>query len=166
MTDYQNFKSDRIYDLYKTMWQKVADENSGGNVDAAMKRFDIRRGYADDWDSITESDYSYDWSSDGDQITAGAAFLMDPVQKFECVGVYGWNNGNVSTTVNHLEVWLNNEKVREYFGYEVTSQPDGIYIFDDPIYGSKSQVLKVIPNTTSASSTSRAFPLFFVIKTK
>jgi len=165
MTDYAEYKAQGIDAMEAKMWQTVATKN-GISVDVAKERFYLRMGMAEDFDGFTESDYSYDWSSDGDQTTSGAAFLMQPVDKFEAVGVFGWINGNVSTTVNHLEVWINNEKVREYFGYLLSSEENGTYLFDDPIFVSKTQTLKVIPNTTSASATSMAFPLFWVIKTR
>jgi len=165
MTDYAEYKAQGIDAMEAKMWAAVARKNNI-SVPQARDMFYMRMGMAEDWDSMSESDYSYDWSSDGDQTTSGASFLMQPVDKFEAVGVFGWINGNVSTTVNYLEVWINNEKVREYFGYLLSSEENGTYLFDDPIFVTKTQSLKVMPNTTSASSTSKAFPLFWVIKTK
>lgn len=165
MTDYAEYKAQGIDAMEDKMWLAVA-KRYGISVADAKTRFYLRMGMAEDWDGMSESDYSYDWSTDGDQTTSGASFLMQPVQKFEAVGVFGWVNGNVSTTINHLEIWLNTEKVREYFGYLLASEPNGTYIFDDPVFASETQTLKVIPNTSSASSTSKAFPLFWVIKTK
>lgn len=165
MTDYANFKGDRALELYALMWQAVAERNNI-TVPDAKRRFYLRKAMAEDFDGLAESDYSYDWSTDGDQITAAARFFMEPVERFECAGMYGWVNGNLATALNYLEIWLNNEKVREYFGYELSSEENGKYLLDDPVYATKTQVLKIIPNTTGASATAKAFPMVWVIKSK
>lgn len=161
-------KLERIYEsevraLIDTMWS-VAAKGQGISIDEARNRYEMRQLMAEDWDGMTESDYSYDWSTDGDQNTSGARFTMEPIDRFEVVGVYGWMNGNCSTTINHIEVWKNNSKKREWFGQQLAAEENDKTIFMDPIYAIKSEILKVIPNTTGAAATSKAFPMGFVIK--
>lgn len=163
--EYAGFKEDRVKELYNMMWQVAADINHIA-VEEAKRRFQIRKVWAEDWDTNTSGDYSHDWSTDQEQLTAGSAYIMNPIDKFEVVGLYGWHNGNCDYTIRWLRVKIGTEIVREYFGFELASELNGIYIFDDPIFATKTQPLYVYPYTESGSATSRANPLGWVIKAK
>ena len=178
------FEDNVLFALHEEMFQAIAHRN---NIDIrrAKSEYILKPGTAEDWDGMAESEYWYDWSSDGDQ----HQFNMQPIQNFECVGVYGWLNGNLDNTINHLEIWINNEKVREYPGYLLYSFQNKKYlvsdainqsriddllsnekisnklcIFKEPVYAMSTQTLQIFPNTTNASVVSKAFPLFWIIK--
>lgn len=165
MVELQRFKEDRVIELYNRMWQ-VVSERTALSVDDARRRYEIRKLWSEDFDGHTESDYIYSWSVDGDQTTDGDTFHMQPITRFEVIGVYGWHNGNVGITVNFIKVFINNTKIREYFGRELASEINDVYVFDDPFYVTATQNFKMEPNTTGASATSRAFPLGWVIRAR
>lgn len=147
------------------MWLRVAQINCGGNVAQAKQWYYIRLMMSEDWDSHTESDYSYDWDTAGDQTTAGSAFQMRPVEKFQAVLIAGWHNGTLDANdMNHLEVWIGTTKKREYPGYPFNQQEYGLTMFIDPLIAMKGEDLQVIPNVAAAASADeRAGPFGFVI---
>lgn len=165
MVEIARFKEDRIAELYNKMWQVVADKNDIP-VDQAKMKFEIRQLWVEDFDGQSEATYVFDWSTDGDQTANAKTFNMQPVTKFEIVGIYGWHNGNAGITVNALKIWINNTKIREYFGRQLAGELNDTYVFDDPFYVSKTQNMRFIPNTTGGSATTRAFPLGWIVRAR
>ena len=161
--DVVRFKEDRIIKLYNKVWQVLSDKRKI-SVEAAKLRFEIRQLWSEDFDGHTESNYIYDWSTDGDQAADWATFHMQPITKFEIVGVYGFHTGNVGVAINYIKVWINNTKIREYFGHEIAAALNDVYVFDDPFYITRTQNWRMEPNTTVGSATTRAFPKGWIIR--
>lgn len=182
--EYTSFEEMRMQELYNIMWEAAAEINNISVINA-KSIFTIRSGIAEDFDKFYEHEYEYDWTRNGDHI----AFEMSPIYKFEVVGIFGWINGNLGDHVEHIEIWIGNEKLREYPGYllwSVSNTPHIIdkiidkedilnilenykitnkrFLFTDPVFGTKDKVLRIIVNTFNASRKSKAFPLFWVIK--
>ena len=147
--------------LVDGMWAATSRIH-GVSRDEARHRYNIRPFRADDWDGLRESQYTYDWSTDGDQ----TAFKMEPIDRFEVAGIYGWMTGNCGSTVRHLEVWANHRKVREWCGAQLSPDLNGLSIFFDPFFAKKPDNLRVVPCTTAASQYAKAFPIGLVIEKK
>jgi len=161
-----DWKGSRVIELYNKMWQVLA-KRKGISLDEARQTHEVRALWIEDFDGHRESDYILLWGSyDGDQVVDHEMFAMQPVQRFEIVGIYGWANGNAGRTVNSLKVWVDNVKIREFPGIFLSSEMNDSFIFDDPFYVSKTQNLRIIPNTTGAGPYTRAFPLGWGIKAR
>ena len=158
MSDFETIYDQQVKALMNKMWQQVAVAKNI-SVDDAKGKFEMRTLWAEDFDSVDESDYSYDWSSNGDQET----FKMLPINQFESVGIYGFANGNCGATVNHIEIWIGTNKVREFAGFTLPAEMNDKLLFLDPVAIKKSDKFKVVVNTTGASATSKAFPMGLVI---
>src|SRR3989454_7386255 len=165
MVELVNFLGGRVVELYNKMWQVLAERKSI-SVDEARRTHEVRALWAEDFDDRRESDYILLWGSyDGDHVVNQEMFAMQPVQRFEIVGFYGWCNGNAGRTINSLKVWIDNVKVREFPGIFLSSEMNDSFIFDDPFFALKTQNLRIIPNTTGAAAYTRAFPLGFGVAT-
>ena len=166
MVELVNFLGGRVVELYNKMWQVVAERKSI-SVDEAQRTHEFRALWAEDFDARRESDYILLWGSyDGDHVVDQEMFAMQPVQKFEIVGFYGWHNGNAGRTINSIKVWVDNVKIREVPGVFLSSELNDVYVFDDPFYATKTQNLRIIPNTTAAAPYTRAIPKGWGIKAR
>ena len=160
MVELVDWKGDRIRELYDRMWQIVA-EKQGVSVDEAQRTHDIRALWDQDFDGHREAVYVLLWGSyDGDRQTDAESFNMQPIGKFEVVGIYGWCNGNAGRTINAIKVWVDDRKVLEVPGIFLSSEwTNDIFVFDDPFCATKTHNLRIIPNVSSAAPYTRAFPL-------
>jgi hypothetical protein len=161
MVEMETFKNERLIELFnKTIDVAVELAARPGETRAdTLKRLEIRRIRPDDWDGVSEFDYTYDWSTDGDQTT----WQMLPIERFLVVSIAGFHMGNTGNTINYIYVKIGDKKVREWFGYEMHSELNDLFIADDGCYAVKSENLRVIPNTTGASATSKAIVIGWVV---
>jgi len=161
MTELVDLRSGRVVELYNKMWEVLA-KRKGISLDEAQRTHEIRALWAQDWDDRREADYVFLWGDyDGDHVVNQQMFAMQPVEKFEIIGVYGWHNGNAGRTINALKIWVDDQKIREVPGLFLASELNDNFILDDPFYVLRTHNLRIIPNTTAAGPYTRVNVLGF-----
>jgi len=153
---YNDAQKQEIEDFKDAVLNAAADID-GKSVDS----FRLRELRATDFDSITDDEYAWDWSTtDGEQTT----FQFATIDKFAAVGIYGWCNGNVGNTVTLFRVVVGDTTALRLVGMQMTRNLSGSQtcLFLNKVIAKRGQEFKILPTTVGASATSQAMPMGFV----